>query len=251
MTIKERPLLMKGPLVVSTRAGLKTETRRVVKFKPPFESHNSWKYVGQLKDSSWMFTDKTPVKNWPDVFPGSYLEGGGRLCPYGKAGDRLWVRETHARIPGMIGAHVVHYMADGPIPSISERHDAGLLRTFPSIHMPRWASRLLLEITEIRLERVQDITEDGARAEGIILRASPEGKGIINVGDKYGPLQYVPPRAPDEDIQEVLRRAFKYVPHFAALWDEINAKRGYGWDKNPYVWVIVYKVLEGAECISQ
>ena len=118
--------------------------------------------------------------------------------PYGIPGDRLWVRETWTGADDPAHKHAVHYRADG------ER----ACRWRPSILMPRWASRITLEVTGIRIERLCDITERDALAEGCV------GDGHVTVD---------------------ARAAFKL------LWGSLNAKRGYGWDANPWVWVIHFK----------
>lgn len=126
-------------------------------------------------------------------------------CPYGQPGDLLWVRETWRQAQWKDG---ILYRADKArslgMDEYSDRH-----KWKPSIFMPRKASRLTLEITDIRMERVQDITTDDAIAEGI-----KELQGGAKV-------------------------------EFHNLWDSINAKRGYGWKANPRVWVVVFQVHRG------
>jgi hypothetical protein len=126
-------------------------------------------------------------------------------CPYGDVGDRLWVRETWAEVNG--GAF---YKADEPWPEAYGPEP----KWKPSIHMPRWAARILLEVTDVRVERVQDITEEDAKAEGVgDLRPDEEGPfAVLALRDR-----------------------------FHRLWDSINAKRGFGWGTNPWVWVVEFK----------
>ncbi len=128
-------------------------------------------------------------------------------CPYGQPGDRLWVRETHAlNVPGCDDG--VSYRADHNDP----RGDgpAHPMEWRPSIHMKREHSRINLEVTGVRVERVQDITEADARAEGVTADDEPRGGAY-------------------------------WVTKFARLWDSINAKRGYSWESNPWVWVVEFK----------
>ena len=147
------------------------------------------------------------------------LDGSAIECPFGVVGDRLWVRETYTTaeriwdgdscrsfmVPGIVrGGSFFRYRADGEIDDARWR---------PSIHMPRWASRITLEITKVKVERVNDITRDDAIAEGCC--AFEDNAGW------YGP--------------EVA---------LAALWDSIYAKRGFGWDSNPWVWVIEFRRVE-------
>jgi hypothetical protein len=138
-------------------------------------------------------------------------------CPYGAVRDRLWVREKHSvyRHPT---EPVVFYWADHP--------DDKALKWKPSIHMPRWASRITLEITDVQVETVQGISEDDAFAEGIRLPVSPDKKPLLMVTGS-------------RPIREWTARAY-----FAELWDRINAKRGYGWDKNPWTWVIKFNRIK-------
>lgn len=148
-------------------------------------------------------------------------------CPYGGPGDRLWVRETFNRTdPGGLNG-LYYYRADTGFPW----GDAyiGIEAWKPSIFMPREASRITLEITDVRLERVQDISEADAIAEGLYKFSGRQLCGMPEVDTWDG-------------------RNFFYHPDTRAarfdywnLWDKINAKRGFGWDKNPWVWVITFK----------
>ena len=143
------------------------------------------------------------IQNLADCF-----KGIGRFCPYGKVGDRLWVRETHSIKEYDFDYHVT-YSADGET-KIIKSNVSGMFtpkKTRPSIHMPRWVSRIVLEITDIRIERVQDITASDIKMEGV---------------DVFG----------DDLVKKTL---------FSDLWNKINAKRGFGWDKNPWVWVVTFK----------
>jgi hypothetical protein len=129
-----------------------------------------------------------------------------RFCPYGQPGDRLWVRETFADLIDIGGGHnYCAYKADLKIDSSYEDHT----HWTPSIFMPRWASRITLEITGVRVERVRDITPEDAYQEGMVHNIT----------------------ASEADC----------LTPFRELWDSINAKRGYGWDVNPWVWVIGFR----------
>jgi hypothetical protein len=133
-------------------------------------------------------------------------------CPYGQVGDRLWVRETWWRDQsgGCWG-----YKAEGR--EWPPSNCGG--KAMSSIFMPRWASRITLEITDIRVERLQEITEEDAWAEG----CSPTDT-----------LAYQMSAYP----------SWNGKLRFKELWDSLNAKRGYGWDKNPWVWVISFRRLQ-------
>jgi hypothetical protein len=192
--MKERPILFSGQMIRAILDGSKTMTRRVVKPQPV----------------SGISID--PIKReWVEGIP---------HCPYGYPGDRLWVRETwrvegkhtDGYSPSCIGANRSHFGRIDYEASIAWNKDMyGKLR--PSIHMPRWASRITLEVTGVRVERLQDITEADAEAEGVaFMRDIPDADETLTA--------------------KVL---------FEILWDSINAKRGYGWDVNPWVWVVEFR----------
>lgn len=130
-------------------------------------------------------------------------------CPYGRVGDRLWVREAFKIAENVTenGNPVPIYKA-----GCSQITSIRIKNWKSPLFMPRRLSRITLEITDIRVERVQDITEEDARAEGTT-----------------SPLRYV----------GALRHKYKH------LWDSLNAKRGYPWEKNPWVWVVSFKVVKG------
>jgi hypothetical protein len=131
-----------------------------------------------------------------------------RTCPYGQPGDRLWVKETwHQHYIGGIHGGRPCYRTDNQCESLPWK---------TSLFMPHWASRITMEIVNVRMERVQKISDDDAESEGV---------DISGLCTSTGPQTYA-----------------QY--QFQMLWDSINAKRGYGWDVNPWVWVIEFKKLE-------
>ena len=249
--MKERPILFSAPMVRALLAGRKTQTRRVVK-PQPYLYHDAGRFkqwmwdagkeglkpfsTGGIDDDCWDF--------WK-VF-----------CPHGTIGDRLWVRETFFdnnsqgysdglnTVPAERDMEQVFYRATDPNPDFEGEtieHDGGGWR--PSIHMPRWASRLTLEITGVRVERVQDIREADARAEGM----QPNWVGDLAQfdPDEHG---YLPFDADDEgnvpacDVYET----FTARDCFARLWDSINGKRpGCSWEANPWMWVLEFRRVEG------
>ena len=193
---KEHPILFTGDMVRAILDGRKTQTRRV-------------------------------IKN-PQRLEGLMLEGeAGEWCPYGVVGDRLYVRETWcagiewddekpSEIDPLCGGNDIFYLANGEKPE-------GYGKTRPNIFMPKWAARIWLEITGIRVERVQEITQDDIRAEGLWNYSEEYRNEICMWRDSvYG-------------IQQTGLKWWKI------LWDSINAKRGYGWDVNPWVWVVEFK----------
>ncbi|MEO0796642.1 MAG: hypothetical protein AAFX93_15845 [Verrucomicrobiota bacterium] len=150
------------------------------------------------------------------------------LCPYGQKGDRLWVRETWAMLSYWATMDCVHsYQNEAPIYR-AEGLDWTDVTWKPSIHMPRWASRILLEITNVRVERVCEISEEDAQAEGCHNR-SDLAYATGHWGMHHDPAKWA------------VENGHRYA--FQDLWDSINAKAGKGWDVNPWVWVVEFKVL--------
>lgn len=195
---KERPILFSGPMVKAILEGRKTQTRRVIKPQPQNRG---------VLNTVWGFG----VRNSdPDNFSAHIRKPDGEdvwvRCPYGRPGDRLWVRETWGRYYPFEPVKLA-YRADNP-----EEHP----KWKPSIHMPRWASRITLEITNIKVQRVQDISHDDAVAEG---------------------FSYVEPCAEYPHGKTWGRLGFSQT------WDKINLERGYGWEANPWVWVVEFKKI--------
>lgn len=192
---KERPILFSGPMVRANLEGRKTQTRRVLKGAPM----RLWAASGwEIEDGDCM---------WCDAY-GDY-HSLTQICPYGRIGDRLWVRETWAHRRWMIGDA-------SPNPTTIYRADSddlnGCDRWRPSVHMPRWASRITLEVVSVRVERLHGISEEDAVAEGVEML--PVGRDI----GKQAALS------------------------FAVLWQSIN---GLGsWDDNPWVWVVEFKRIK-------
>lgn len=209
--MKERPILMNTEMVKAILEGRKTQTRRVIKPIP------QWVYeAGKAFDSN---------KN-PYLQMGLNDDSGAswsKKCHYGKVGDRLWVRETFAEYFSIHTPDDPDYLYKASDYS-SDDYRLKDIKWTPSIFMPKHACRLKLEITDIRVERVQEISPEDAVKEGIKVVSHPsaiqELWGIEN-------LNYMCPM-PDE--------AFSY------LWNSINGKKeDCSWDNNPYVWVIEFK----------
>lgn len=228
--MKERPILFSGEMVKAILEGRKTQTRRVITPQPK---------------------DGLKVRYNPDngyvLYGPEYLRSFVK-CPYGVVGDRLYVRETFCiesnfniepesiypppyndgRPVKRVVDHPLdgdyweqaHYKATDPAPELSI---AGLeepgVRWSPSIHMPRWASRITLEIIGVRVERVQDISPDDCLAEGINYADC----------DPHNAHQYW--------RQEAYAK-------YGELWNKINEDRGYGWGVNPWVWVVEFKAVQ-------
>ena len=227
---KERPILFSGPMVRALLSGAKTQTRRVVKPQPEHSQVYDWKgrrlYDGEAR--AWCWNGHVAEDSWHEI-----TEALAPHCPYGQPGDRLWVRETfycdHTDYPtapmedmkSMLeyrADHVcAHWEAGCPC-----RDDRGRSSWRPSIHMPRWASRLTLEITGVRVERVQDISEEDAIAEGVQVLG-------------HGWRNYLVERE-----SEGLARAFGSAREsFFSLWEFINGAES--WVSNPWVWVVEFR----------
>jgi hypothetical protein len=227
----ERPILFSGPMVRAILEGRKTQTRRVIKPQPDVIQNSMWDGGAYLKMRIGNLAIALSARN-----------RAGDFCPYGKPGDRLWVREAWA----------VHKYYDGrpgngcgPIPEgitveCREAPDAVTVlpghmhrrignkppdergKWRPSIFMPRWASRITLEIVSVRVERLQEISFSDIRAEG---KSCPEPEHDFDSGFCASEC-------------DALRNVW------ATGWDTINGKRkGCAWSDNPWVWVIEFKKL--------
>lgn len=213
MTIKELPILFSGAMIRAILEGRKTQTRRIVK-RPSNVSDDA--IPEPLLDGNMFW-------KLPD-----YNVGNSQKCPYGEVGDRLWVRETWLQSPV---SNQYWYRADKGEEDFAAIYN---YRWKPSIHMPRAASRITIEIVGIRLERLQDISEQDAIAEG------------ISSIDDGGEILYLA-NSPSSERQT---RYSSSVAAFRKLWDSINRDRGYSWDSNPFVWVVEFKKL-GASSTQQ
>ncbi len=220
VSISERPILFSAPMVQAILNGRKTQTRRILKSRWFKISEDS----GHLRFDPDSDSDNGRSLAGCGPFDPKNLESQRHACsfnPYGQAGDRLWVRETWRelgsvqRADGKIGVGTnfyrnLIYRADG------HEYD-GPWR--PSIYMPRKASRITLEIINIRVEQLQEITREDAAAEGMSFLDSSTGRHQMCDGES----------------------AAQYM--FQTRWDSLNAKRGYSWESNPWVWVIEFKKL--------
>lgn len=245
--MKLRNYSYSAPMVLARRAGLKTETRRTRGLKEINQDPDDWELLGVCT---------------ADVFEAMFknvktFEYRTIRCPYGKPGDQLWMRETcraheltddearSERFMRQFGGEAfcldgVVYAADGAFRKIENTREAADAwmelnayrgkrgATVPSIHMPRWASRGLDEVIEIRIERLQEISEEDARAEGV--------ESLRNEGEFW--RDYT-----DPDGKNVLSftRCFARES-FKSLWESINGPGS--WEANPWVWVVKFKVVK-------
>jgi hypothetical protein len=221
--MKERPIIMCAEMVRATLEDRKTQTRRTKGLEEINKNPDEWIFIGKNESyNRWYFTHRHKKEN-------HIIH-----CPCGQVGDRLWVKETWAL--DNIQQHPLvfrrstrqiqlRYIADGHKQSFIIYLDDynKLTRNFrkqfltrSSIVMPRWASRITLGITDERVERVQDINDFDAEKEGIKWDSNEDGR-----------IKCEFPRNMFQD-----------------LWDSLNAKRGYGWGKNPWVWVIEFRRIK-------
>lgn len=220
--MKERPILFSSEMVKAILEGQKTMTRRIMKVQPPNDGGNYQAfrvldgYKSDIGKIRWINKDCLAYcVNTPHF-----------SLPYGEIGDRLWVRETwyyeeHMHdstegtpdLPGDLYSHRLVFKADCPDYPVNV--GVGQHGWRPSIFMPRWASRITLEITDIRAERLQDITEEDAEREG--------------VSDEW----------PILPVYDTAKKRFRN------LWDSINGgKPGKTWQDNPWVWVVEFRRFE-------
>ena len=216
--VRERPILFSGPMVRAILDGRKTQTRRVVTAQPPKDATFAGYLAAGANETGFYWCDGDPR----DIDGWTILNAPMFRCPYGVPGDRLWVLLGIDDWRGAIrfeadGSERFVYQCDAPEdvgmwPGSRIRKYEGRKR--PAIFMPRWASRITLEITDVRVQRIQDISEEDAAAEG----------------------------ARDASVHGDWDRSYR--KGFSQLWDSINAKRGFGWEINPWVWGLSFKRLQ-------
>jgi hypothetical protein len=227
-----RPMLFSGPMVRALQAGTKTQTRRVVKRQPP---------TGTVQFCTYHHPDPRP--HYWAMDSGSLMDFAVP-CPYGQPGDQLWVRESGWERPyrtakmmreGADTWQPYYYDADGiTADDACNFKQWGFIRR-PSIRMPRWASRITLEITQVCVERLQNISETDALAEGISSVRTPEWDA------RHFPVWH-------REFEQVRATGAKPplgpMPSqaYAALWDEINGPGA--WALNPWVWVVEFKRVQ-------
>lgn len=228
--MRERPLLLNSDMVRAVLNGSKTQTRRIMTPQPADDIH---RHVFPNRD----------VQGWLSSLKHKHGPTTAHICPFGAVGDRLWVRETWSDV-NLEGTSAVAYRADGGLRGLTNDNDDGdeddpRLEKYsfanwypdlisgaegiwrPSIHMPRWASRITLDITGVRVERMYDISEDDARAEGV-----EQLRGGFWRHYQPGWTQH-----------QLSARG-----SFVTLWKSIYGDES--WQANPWVWVIEFKRVE-------
>lgn len=201
--IREKGLIFNSEMVRAILDGRKTQTRRPIKWK-----QTRFTEIGEREDGS----------KWPWSEDAEHACDFWHPCPFGAVGDRIWVREAfrvHSRATDV--ATLIYKASERNswteqtrrVPVAVCNKPATPEKWTPSLHMPRWASRILLEITGVRVERLRSMSQDDARAEGVIAASGPMEAGLA----------------------------------FRELWDSIYGEES--WKANPWVWVIEFKRVEG------
>lgn len=233
--MKERPILFSAPMVRAILAGTKTQTRRVVSRELKHPGWTSYTLFGPSQNNpqqTYVLYECGP--DYPDD------EDDKVRCPYAdRPGDRLWVREAFT-IGYPVHPDATEYSAipwtgadpqrDGKVfyrASFDEKPDEARMVWRPSIHMPRWASRITLEVTDVRVERLQDISPKDAIAEGLTFRPGTHGSyGVPGLNDDNPLFWRISP-----------------VDAYMHLWESINGPGS--WDANPWVWVVEFRRANG------
>jgi hypothetical protein len=219
--MKERPIIFSTPMVQAILDGRKTQTRRIVKGE-------ALEWLDQTKFTPEFVSD-------PD----------NSLCPYGQPGDLLWVREAfqHTSILNINMEDENYgyvYRADG---QPWDDHEGW--RWKPSIHMPKAAARIWLRVKDVRVERVQEISEADIKAEGVRIPVNGKGSNrvILELSGKNKAIEFLPKVLNIKPNQSELMFA-----HWAQLWCKINGRES--WDANPWVWVVEFEhLVNGKESI--
>lgn len=214
----ERGMIFNGEMVRAILDGRKTQTRRIMKPQP----------ADDIKSGVFPNPD---VIGWESSLKHKHGTTTAHFCPFGTVGDRIWVREAFRVHSRATDVATLVYKANERNSWTEQTHRVPVAvcnkpatpeKWTPSLHMPRWASRILLEITDVRVERLNTISEEDARAEGII-----DG-GCVNCGESE-PCSCANPQPDATDA-------------FAYLWQSIYGLEN--WIANPWVWVIEFKRVE-------
>ena len=201
--MKERGMIFNGEMVRAILDGRKTQTRRIMAPQP-------------ADDIERGIFPNPEVIGWKSSRRHKHGSTTAHFCHYGKPGDRIWVRETWNKYGGLLTYRADHDWIDD-----MRKETVCTAKWVPSIHMPRWASRILLEITDVRVERLNAISQEDAQAEGMELTGwRPTYSDPDSGGEVVTPYD-----------------------NFAELWSSIYGEES--WNANPWVWVISFKRVEG------
>ncbi len=227
---KEHPILFSTPMVQAILEGRKTQTRRVIKPQPkPELSYFGWE-----------------VPNYTHVaFGNNFKIESKHKNRYGQPGDLLWVRENWAsskaldkvKPSNILSGFPCEYQAGGTsLMNYNELIDRGRWR--PSIHMPKHAARIWLKVKDVRVERVQDISEEDILKEGVRIPVNREtGNVVVRLGVDNSALSFLP----EKSINTKYTQSQLLFAHWAELWCKVNGRQS--WDANPWVWVITFEEL--------
>lgn len=247
MPAKEHPILMSKPMVIATLEDRKSQTRRITSWPIMSKSDGAKKRVFLKEDLDLVNTLLKEKHRDPMRIPS---------CPYGRIGEKLWVRESHHRFTGCAfegkpwegfvespdgDPYKARCYADSPI--LDAAKAAAACIGVPSIFMPRWFSRITLEITDVRIQKLQDISEEDAKAEGVEpleferYYDSMDFKVCPQCGGTrlYTAFSGSGGALPDTDCT----LCDTYVKRYKWLWESINGTGS--WDLNPYVWCVSFR----------
>jgi len=221
-TQKERPIIFNSDMVRAILSGQKTQTRRPITASR-IKAFSDAAALGECSD--FLGYGQLGINDLSYVL---------EFCPFGQPGDLLWVRETWRKFNASNECGCSEYPCDCPkngAPIYRATHDDGESKWRPSIHMPRWASRILLRVTAVRVERVQDIDDAGSIAEGV-------GSGHYIEDGWY----WKDWRLSDKDaaVSPMLESAKE---SFCSLWESIYGN----WDANPWVWVVEFERVDNVK----
>lgn len=220
----ERGMIFNGEMVRAILDGRKTQTRREVKLNLDIASlATTYDWATSLAANHYQGLTEEQIQQKAESLRGvihPVILGNGQMvsiiCPHGKPGDRIWVRETWNKYGGLLTYRADHDWIDD-----MRKETVCTAKWVPSIHMPRWASRILLEITDVRVERLNAISQEDAQAEGMELTGwRPTYSDPDSGGEVWTPYD-----------------------NFAQLWESIYGEES--WKANGWVWVISFKRVEG------
>lgn len=211
--MKERGMIFNGEMTRAILDGRKTQTRRPVRF-PVLDKNLGCELAGNELAG--------------ELSAGNYLNSA-----FGKPGDRIWVRETWNKYGGLLTYRADHDWIDD-----MRKETVCTAKWVPSIHMPRWASRILLEITSVRVERLNAISEEDAQREGVHTEIWDQTVVARNYAVRDEFFQFW-----SDDIPHYVEMNQLYRSSFRSLWESIYGEES--WKANPWVWVIEFKRVEG------
>lgn len=224
--MKERPILFSTPMVQAIRAGWKTQTRRIVKFPKCYQldTLSDWELRYNGNDCSFW---KGPQYTLPSF-----------VCPYGKPGDLLWVRESFNYFYDTDGSGqrttIYRCGAESVINNVDQ------VTWKPSIHMPKNAARIWLLLKAVRVEQLHAISRNDIRDEGVRVPISKSKHAVLELGTPNNAISFFPPECFQGDGIQATEHQWLFA-HWAELWCKVNGRES--WDANPWVWVLDFEVL--------